>query len=73
MKLKTVTYTLPAHWASALINADWSGYDEIDRTEIIEWCSQENKHRGALSCSNETIVTRFNGLITECLEFTFAV
>ena len=28
--METCTYTLPAHWASALINGDFTGLDEAD-------------------------------------------
>lgn len=32
--MKTATYTLPTHWASALINGDWSGLDEHDEEAL---------------------------------------
>ena len=32
--MKTATYTLPTHWASALINGDWSGLDEHDEESL---------------------------------------
>ena len=38
--IKTIDYELPSHWASALINDDWSGYDddEIQHiTDVLGW------------------------------------
>jgi hypothetical protein len=32
--MKTVTYILPAYWASALVNDDYSGLEELDHQEI---------------------------------------
>jgi hypothetical protein len=36
--MKTETYTLPAHWASYLINGDESGYSEKELFEIEGFC-----------------------------------
>lgn len=30
----TITVTMPAHWASALINLDYSGLNKADRAEM---------------------------------------
>ena len=32
--MKTATYTLPTHWASALFNGDWSGLNEQDEEAL---------------------------------------
>ena len=32
--MNTTTYTLPTHWASALINGDWSGLNELDEEAL---------------------------------------
>lgn len=36
--MKTVTYVLPAHWASAIINDDYSGYTDEEAMEIEDFC-----------------------------------
>ena len=36
MKYETIDYTLPAYWASALINGDYSGMADSE-LETIEW------------------------------------
>jgi hypothetical protein len=33
-KIRTITYTLFEHWASALISGDWSGYTDKEEAEI---------------------------------------
>ncbi len=35
--LRVVSYTLPAYWASYLINGDASGIDEADKAKCDEW------------------------------------
>ena len=38
--IKTTEFTLPSHWASALINDDWTGYedDEIQQIQdVLQW------------------------------------
>lgn len=37
--MKTTTYTLPAHWACALINADESGMDDDEIAAMNDWLS----------------------------------
>jgi hypothetical protein len=32
-----VTFDLPSRWASALINDDWSGLEEEEAQEVIDW------------------------------------
>lgn len=40
--MKTDTYVLPAHWASALINDDYSGYTDEEAMEIKGFCKDLN-------------------------------
>lgn len=68
--MKTETYTLPACWASALINNDYSGLDEA---EIYELEYETRALGSCLDCSEEVEITRYKGLITECLQYTFVV
>jgi len=38
--MTTDTITLPACWASALINDDWSGLDSLDCWLMLEWLGE---------------------------------
>ena len=51
MKLLTETYTLPAHWASYLINGDCSGLEDAEVIEVDEWLRAHPWLGEALSCS----------------------
>ena len=67
---KVLTVTLPEHWASALINMDYSGLDEDEEREVKQWM-EDNLERGedVVSCSEHPFITSFNGLLTNCLEY----
>lgn len=52
MRTKTVTYTLPAYWASYLINGDHSGLDPKDKLEADDWLRDHGNPR-ILTCSDE--------------------
>lgn len=44
-KIETVTYKLPAHWASYLINGDASGLEDGEQAVIDAWMVKEgNPH-----------------------------
>lgn len=68
MKRHIETYTLPAYWASALINNDWSGLKEQEQNDLHYWLA-DNGCPDFVSCSEESFINRFNGLITDCLEY----
>lgn len=68
--MKTTIIPLPAHWASPLINNDWSGADFRDRADIYTWLA-DNDGKQPVSCSDEGYVGRFNGIQTELLDYTF--
>jgi hypothetical protein len=44
--MKTQTFTLPAHWASYLINGDASGYTDEELHEIDEWMTTNSPGYG---------------------------
>jgi hypothetical protein len=75
-KIETITYILPAHWASALINGDESGFTDEESEALEAWLTYEN----AGSCFDVSFVpffssthdARFYVLACDCLEFTFA-
>jgi hypothetical protein len=65
--MQVITYKLPAYWASALINNDWSGYDKEEREEIKNWLNI-NGNPNIVSVG-ESFVGRFGGLIYELAEY----
>lgn len=67
--MKTEKHTLPAHWASYLINGDSSGMYEED----IARCNNDTKDLGiCVDVSENTFFGRYAGLGTEVAEYTFA-
>lgn len=75
--MKTVTYKLPAHWASTLINGDSTGNEPHDDEAIEQFFNKHPDAGHCLSCSEEPEFTRWhdggNTLLTNCLDYTFAV
>lgn len=67
------TEDLPAWWASALINSDFSGLsrEPDDLAEFQEWAGQNPHLLNPVSCSDETLIGRWNGLTCELLEYTY--
>ena len=37
MTIQTETYTLPAHWAPALITGDYTGLEDDEQAELDAW------------------------------------
>jgi len=50
MKLNTVSYTLPADWASYLVNGDASGLSDAEQKEVDAFCDGLGF---CIDCSNE--------------------
>lgn len=71
MDLETVT--LPAYWASALVNNDWSGLTAADATELRAWLHANPDCGPMLACSDVPFVGAFSGLITDCLEYFYTL
>ncbi|RPJ74277.1 MAG: hypothetical protein EHM20_10875 [Alphaproteobacteria bacterium] len=66
-------YTLPAHWGSALINADYSGCNEEDTKEINDFL-EEVKPGYCVGMSEESWFSHSNDahtLACDVAEFTF--
>jgi hypothetical protein len=69
-------FTLPAHWASALINDDWSGMDADEEDELLAWldCYEPGY---CVGCSDTPEfhhhhdATNLGVLGADCLTFTF--
>ncbi|WP_291599162.1 hypothetical protein [Bacteroides sp.] len=67
------TYKLPTHWASALINGDYSGLEDVEEKEINDFLE---KVKGcAIDVDVESIsFERFNDagtLACECYNYQF--
>jgi len=76
------TYTLPAHWATALINDDTSHFEYEDKKPFQKFCAymlSEHGNNWPLDCSEETEfmtyhdARRFGVLACAVLDFTFDV
>lgn len=73
--MKTETYTLPASWAGALINTDYSGMEYSEERELNDWLEYA-KPGYCIGCSEESFFSWRNdatALGGDCLEFTFQV
>ena len=78
--MKTETFTLPAHWACALVNGDFSGLEDREADELEAWQSAASEHNYGfcVDVSTETFFctghdARAYVLPCDCLEFTFEV
>ena len=64
---KSYTETLPARFASALVNNDFSGYSSAELEELDD-IMQSCKNA---ACVSDSYIVEFNGLICEVADFTF--
>ena len=76
--MKTETYTLPAFWASALINGDYSGLSVCDVLSVDLWLNTHPELGACLSCSEEAEFIHWHidspeVLPCDCLDFLFPV
>lgn len=76
MPIATDTITLPSRWASFLVNGDESLF--IDYPEDRELIAQECLELGInpcefMCCSDESFFSHYNGVLDECLEYTYPV
>ena len=72
--MKTEAYTLPAYWASYLINGDASGLTDAELQEIDEWLADHPNLWGPIDCSNEQEFSHSNdanNLGGAACDFTF--
>lgn len=67
---ETFIETLPADWASALVNNDWSGlsfYQPEEAEKAKKWLSESGMN--VVSCSETPYIGKINGITTECLDY----
>lgn len=72
--MKTVTYILPSHWASYLINGDSSGLSDADKRECDEWHTRNGISASAWCDCKEEYFARsndFTWLAGNVCEFSF--
>lgn len=75
VKLQSIEYTLPAYWASYLINQDASGISDEDKRQADEFLAEKGLP-GACSCSDESRFSWRNdatNLGGDVLDFVFLV
>lgn len=68
MEIETVV--LPASWATALVNDDWSGleyYHPDEAAKARAWLRESGL--SVLTCGEESFFARYEGILTECLEY----
>lgn len=70
--MTTDTINLPAYWASALINDDFSGCDDQEEQEIREWL-KNSEYGCPMYCGEESWFGQFNGIGCDLLEYTFLI
>lgn len=75
MEADTRTYRLPSHWASALINGDYSGYSDKEQAEIEKFLStaegsavDTGGDESFFSWRNDA-----NSLGADCFDYTFLI
>lgn len=71
--MKTSTYILPAHWASALINGDTSGMEDAEEKELDDWLALEQPGY-CVDCEDNVGFSWHNdatALGGDCMTFTF--
>lgn len=71
------TYLLPAHWASALINADTTGLEGEEEEELNHWLTT-TAPGCCIGCTDSPSFTTWHDarphvLACDCLEYTFQV
>lgn len=74
----TTTYILPTHLASALINDDFSGLNEEEKTKLKKWIDSNSVEGYRFNCINADIDNEyfasyhnFDSLACNVCEFTF--
>lgn len=75
--MTTIEYfSLPANWASALVNGDYSGLNNKDKEAVKNWLDETAKKYKSLSCvsaSEETYFGQFNNMGCELMQYAFIV
>ncbi len=70
MEIEIDTFDAPAHWASAFVNGDCSGFSDEDQAEFDAWCQANPELCNVVDCSEESFFGRFNGLGCDLVTYT---
>ena len=72
MEDEVTTYILPAYWASALINEDYSGLEDTEGKELKSFL-ESIPNLYCVNCSEESFFSWSPdaGLPGDCLEYSF--
>jgi len=75
--MKFETYLLPEFWAPALINADFSGMEDSDISELAQWLA-DVKPGTCVQCDDSREFSKWHDAIgyvlaCDCINFTFQV
>ncbi len=72
MSINTDNIDAPAHWASAIVNRDYSGLDQSETKALNTFLLNNGlSFVDCLMCSNEPFIGQFQGLTTQLLTYTF--
>ena len=52
--MQTTEERLPSHWASALINGDWSGYSEEESEGLLSFIANELNGLNCVDVKNDS-------------------
>lgn len=67
-----ITYILPAHWASAIINLDYSSLDLADIQELNQFMTDNELNiHNFVSCSDYETLNTFNGKLCMTLDYDY--
>ena len=70
--MNTITLDAPAHWASAIVNLDYSGLEKSDRAELNNWLLNNGlSFSDCLTCSDVSFFGQFEGKGCELLSYTW--
>lgn len=70
--MNTTTITLPAYWASAIINDDWSGLEAKEAVELQDFYVR-NPHLGGALGVGEPYIGRHVGKLADVADYVFSV
>ena len=72
-KFPVETIQLPAHWASALINGDYSECTYEEQKAIDAFIADNPHFKSCIDCTEYAEIAIYDGLLTDCLTYTFPV
>ena len=64
---------LPGYWACYLMYGDATGLTELELEEVDAWLDNHPEYGCCLTVEGEPGLQRFNGLLTEVMEYHFPV